>query len=393
MLYRKLIVILALAIVVFSSLTGCNAIPRVTAAERTFLEVSLEFLHEYRLPKGNFEDTVVGGLSAITYDRTRDRFYALSDDRSERGPARFYTLKMVLDPPSRQDPRSAKPLPVKIQSVAIEKVTVLKGPDSNPYPSGTIDPEGIVLTPARSLLIASEGVARSGIPPFISEFDLETGAWKRQLPIPKYYNPGLTEDQQPQGVRNNLAFESLTINPKGSVSDPREPFRLFAATESSLEQDPVPGSQGTPSRLLHYLIGDGPPLLISEHVYPLDATPEGMQMNGLTELLSLDQAGHFLSIERAYGDPGFALRVYQVANAGATDIEGMTSLPKGLGGIQPAKKKLLLDISDLKIRMDNLEGMTFGPRLPDGSESLVIVSDDNFSQLQVTQFLLFRLKR
>jgi hypothetical protein len=35
--------------------------------------------------------------------------------------------------------------------------------------------------------------------------------------------------------------------------------------------------------------------------------------------------------------------------------------------------------------------MTLGSRLPDGSQSLVLVSDDNFNEAQVTQFLLFRL--
>jgi hypothetical protein len=33
--------------------------------------------------------------------------------------------------------------------------------------------------------------------------------------------------------------------------------------------------------------------------------------------------------------------------------------------------------------------MTFGPELPDGRRTLVLVSDDNFSETQVTQFLAF----
>jgi hypothetical protein len=36
--------------------------------------------------------------------------------------------------------------------------------------------------------------------------------------------------------------------------------------------------------------------------------------------------------------------------------------------------------------------MTLGPRLADGSRSLILVSDDNFNPNQVNQFLLFRLK-
>ena len=35
--------------------------------------------------------------------------------------------------------------------------------------------------------------------------------------------------------------------------------------------------------------------------------------------------------------------------------------------------------------------MTFGPRLPDGRRSVVLVSDDNFAANQFTQFLLFAI--
>ncbi|NEO01152.1 MAG: esterase-like activity of phytase family protein, partial [Moorea sp. SIO3I7] len=58
----------------------------------------------------------------------------------------------------------------------------------------------------------------------------------------------------------------------------------------------------------------------------------------------------------------------------------------------PLQKKLLLDLSELGIYLDNLEGMTLGPRLSDGTQSLILVSDNNFSEAQVTQFLLFGIK-
>ena len=53
----------------------------------------------------------------------------------------------------------------------------------------------------------------------------------------------------------------------------------------------------------------------------------------------------------------------------------------------------MLDLDDLGIPLDNVEGMTFGPRLPDGRRSVVLVSDDNFAASQFTQFLLFALER
>ena len=57
----------------------------------------------------------------------------------------------------------------------------------------------------------------------------------------------------------------------------------------------------------------------------------------------------------------------------------------------PATKELVLDLDDLGIPLDNVEGMTFGPRLPDGRRSVVLVSDDNFAPAQFTQFLLLAI--
>ena len=58
-----------------------------------------------------------------------------------------------------------------------------------------------------------------------------------------------------------------------------------------------------------------------------------------------------------------------------------------------ASKTLLLDLDELGIPLDNVEGMTFGPRLRGGRRSVVLVSDNNFAASQFTQFLLFALQR
>jgi hypothetical protein len=111
----------------------------------------------------------------------------------------------------------------------------------------------------------------------------------------------------------------------------------------------------------------------------------------LTDLLTLDSGGHFLTLERSYGFLGGSAKIYQVATGAATDTSGIETLKGDVSRIDAVKKKLLLDLSELGIYLDNLEGMTLGPRLPDGSQSLVLVSDNNFNDIQLTQFLLFRL--
>ena len=37
--------------------------------------------------------------------------------------------------------------------------------------------------------------------------------------------------------------------------------------------------------------------------------------------------------------------------------------------------------------------MTFGPKLPDGRQSLILVSDNNFAATQFTQFLMFAVAK
>lgn len=58
----------------------------------------------------------------------------------------------------------------------------------------------------------------------------------------------------------------------------------------------------------------------------------------------------------------------------------------------PVSQRQVFSFEDLGIPIDNIEGMTFGPILPDGRQALVIVSDNNFSPGQFTQFILLALE-
>ena len=379
----KSIITLTISLALLCSLTACS-IPRPVKAEsRIFLDLSLEFLGKYELPKTTFENTPVGGLSAITYDRQKDCFYVLSDDRSRLAPARFYTMNLDIGQTDTGE--------IGINNLAIKNVTFLTDEQGNPYPAGSIDTEGIALSPQNTLFISSEGDSSQNIAPFIGEFDLKTGKKKSNVPIPRRY---LTEDSDnTKGIRNNLAFESLTINPSGLAE--LDPFRLFTATESALMQDDIPEAKAEARiRLMHYGINPiGSPILVAEHLYLLDPASLETISNGLTELLALKEEGYFLSLERTFGFTGAGAKIFEVIVGNATDIANVSSLKDDIAQIQPLKKKLLLNLRELGIYLDNLEGMTFGPRLPDGSRSLLLVSDNNFNAEQLTQFLLFRLKK
>lgn len=373
----------SLALVLVLLIAGC-AIPQIKAEDRLFLPVTAELLDVYNLTPQDVEGTTVGGLSALVYDRPRDRIYALSDDRGRFGPARFYTLAVTLGSGGTSQPR--------FDTVRLEGFTPLLDATGNPYPSGSIDPEGMALSPRDTLFISSEGDIKQNAPPFLVEFDRLTGRAIATLPLPERYLPD-DPDRPTRGVQNNLSLEALTVAGSSSGAGMVEPFRLFAATESALVQDYNDDpSQPLNSRFLHYLIGDDQTTLIAEHRYPLDLEPSGAVINGITSLLAIDPGGHFLALERSFGLRGLQVKLYQLATGGATDTSGIASLAGDTAGISPIRKQLVLDFADTPLAVDNLEGMTLGPRLADGSQSLLLVSDNNFEADRATQLILLRLQ-
>lgn len=364
-------------------LTGCD-LPQVTAEARIFLNLSLDYLGDYQLAQTEFAGTQVGGISAITYDRKRDRIYALSDDRAQ---PRFYTCQLQLD--------QANPERPAIKTLTIEAVTFLKDEQAQPYATDEIDPEGLALTSQGTLWISSEGVAWRQSPPTLMAFDRQ-GQWQQQLPLPQHFlaTPATDDkpDPPPHGIDDNRGFEALTLSPEGD--------RVFAAIEAPLQQDyPDTQSEATAeaqvyNRLLHYWLGEPQPQLLAEYLYPLQPAGLLKGINGLTELLSVDSGGHFLSLERSYSPvTGFSAEIFQITTALARDTSKLDQLPTELAGITPIQKQPLLDLKQLKIPISNLEGMMWGPVLADGNPSLLLVSDNNFEADQPTQFLLFRLRQ
>lgn len=343
----------------------------------------IEFSGEATLPTSTtFQNTPFGGLSGITYDAKNQLYYAISDDRSERAPARFYTLKLNL--------RDGQLAENGIEPVA---VTFLKNKAGERFASGTIDGEGIALTNRPSIYVSSEGDADQQINPFIKEFSLTSGQEISSLPIPKKFLPSADGKT---GIRNNLAFEPLTIVPSSSISNQKY---LYTATENALIQDGEEARPGTTtmSRILQFNLATQKPekefLYITDPVTSRFSSVTGKYANGIPDLLAIDDKGHFLSIERAFTGLGFTIRLFQVSLNNATDISNIESLKSvDLNKIQPVEKKLLLDLKDTGVFLDNIEGLTLGPRLANGQPTLILVSDNNFQNLQRTQVLAFKLK-
>ena len=330
----------------------------------------LQFLGQQIFPTSTqFHGTTFGGLSSITYDERRHVFYVLSDDQAN---VRFYTLRIGVG--------LAGP------AVEILAVTTLRDAAGQPFATATVDPEGLTLTKDDTLIVTSEGFANRLIDPWIREFGLD-GRQIGELPLPAAFLPNA---EGTRGVRLNLGFESAAVAPNGRF--------LFTGTEGALAQDGPPATvaAGSPARILRYNLQHGE--LDRQYVYWTDPIAEPpvpatqFAVNGLVELLPLNNQ-FLLSMERSFSvgapDTGNTIKLYEVSLHGADDVNGFDSLATLLGTIEPVEKTLLLNLDVLGIPLDNIEGMTFGPKLPDGRRSLVLVSDNNFSPAAFTQFLLF----
>lgn len=355
-----------------AGLAGCVSRPEVPGPAGP---PRLRLLGEATLPaRMDFKGTTLGGLSALDHDPARGLWVALSDDRSELQPARFYTLRIA----------------VSERGIEVEplEVVTLRQADGQPFPrrrngGEVVDPEGMRLLPGgRGFLWCSEGEERVNQPPTLREARLD-GSHVRDFDVP----PALHFGRPGTGARVNQAFEGLALPPDAAVA--------WVAMEAALQQDgpePGVGRPGGPCRITAFDVASGRAL--RQVAYLPDAVPQapvvpgGYADNGISEILMLD-ARRMLVLERAYAmGVGNSLRLYEIDTRAGSDTLSAARLEDG--AYRAAPKRLLADFAQLGLsRLDNTEGMCWGPRLPNGRRSLVVVSDDNFSTRQVTQFAAF----
>jgi hypothetical protein len=382
--FIRLLIACSLTLSVLSGFREQN----LTAKDNQVTLASYELIGTTSIPTGTqFEGTEIGGLSSITYDPNRGVYYAISDDQGTIDPVRYYTLSIDVSD-GQLDPGD----------ITFLEVTTMLDASGMPYTPASLDPEGLVLTHEGSLYFTSEGFAARIPPvdPFIDRMNLN-GRQNRALIIPGKFLPNLAGTQ---GVRSNLAFESLNVTP-----DERY---LFTASEGALVQDGPAANLGQSSfaRILQYRLSSGQPG--SEYVYivnpvaevPVPATQ--FRVNGLVELLPLDNVSTMLALERSFSvgaeGGGNTIWLYEIQTQGATDVSGEFSLyPNGVGqppiSFTPVTKRLILNVEeDLGIEPDNIEGMAFGPALPDGRLPLLLVSDNNFAANQATQFIVLAVE-
>jgi hypothetical protein len=344
--------------------TGCSTAqtPKQTSSPR------LRLIGETRLPhKLQFQSTTVGGLSGVDYDPAGGTYYLLSDDSGSVSPPRFYTARMALTAD-------------KLGNIELTGLTFVQGFHSP-------DPEAIRWHAAsQSLLWTSEGNARLGAAPSLQQARTD-GAQLRTFALPAMFEFGLLN-----GSRINKTFEGLAITPDGRSA--------WLAMEAALRQDgaePTLQAPGGSCRFTQIDIASGK--ILRQIAYAPDAIPKAPVPasanadNGVVEVLMLD-AHRMLVLERAYmagldDKTRNSIRLYLIDTRQAGDTLQVAALKPG--NHKPVPKTLVADFASFAAltRLDNTEGMCWGPDLPNGQRTLLFVSDDNFNPQQITQFLAF----
>ena len=318
-----------------------------------------------------FDGTTVGGLSGITYDAANNVYYAISDSRNNgNGPVRFYSLTVDLSTLSAGTP----------QAVNFTDVTFLANPNGTLFAANVSDTEGIAVTNGGNVFISSEGVFGSPIAqPFVNQFNVDTGLQNQTLALPEKFTASADTTF---GIRDNRGFEGLTITPDQQF--------LFAATENALEQDGTASTfnAGSACRILSYDLTTNS--AGAEYLYNTG------NATGISEILAIDE-NTLLVMERSVVNVLPSLKLYQVSLEGATDISAFDDIGNA-PAITPVQKTLVANLlspefSSLGFTPDNFEGMTFGPTLPDGTRSLILMSDNSFGQFEafgsLTRFAAF----
>ncbi|MEO6540476.1 MAG: esterase-like activity of phytase family protein [Ferruginibacter sp.] len=364
-------------------LISCNTTKRTTQITPGIK--GLKYLGGYEIPFNfKYRNTTVGGLSGIDYNAEKDLYYIICDDRSEKEAARFYTAKIYL---------SGK----GIDSLFFTGVNTLLQLNGNTYPSSkedrykTPDPEAIRYNDKTGLLAwSSEGerILKTNdtvlINPAVILID-QQGKYMDSFILP----PNLKMQPTEKGPRRNGVFEGMTYADNFKT--------LYVSVEEPLFEDGPRADVVDNNTFIRIIKFDAPgKKSIAQYAYKLEpvaypAKPESeFKINGVPDILSLGN-NKLLVMERSFstGRLSCTIKLFIADLNGATDISLMTL--QNNPSFAPASKTLVLNMDDLGIYIDNIEGITFGPVLPNGHKTILVIADNNFTVLEKAQVLLFEV--
>lgn len=383
---RLVSVHLAGVVGILAILTGCTAPVRVASATATTpvtaarcrpaLEPASVILWSCTVAAGG--NPLAHELSGIYYDHVSSTLWAASDDVDRRAPARL--LQFALSPAPTMALRG------------VLSLTRQRPPVGRPAPAWQLEGLAPVLADGRwtgAFFVASERDEWS--PAVASQIYRCTsnGDCVIAFGMPRQFESPAS-GQARSGIVDNQGLEGLTISPDGA--------RLFASLERPLIQEAAATDRRARVRLVEFDPNQFTPL--RQYAYELDplplnvSVPEGAP--GVSEILAVSTT-ELLVLERSFSAAcGNTIRLFGVT------VDPSLALPANqpIADAIVLRKRLLLDLNDekhafddpkLASRLENFEGMTFGPPLPDGAPTLLLVSDDNLRGDQITALVGLRM--
>ena len=323
-------------------------------------EVQLTYLDDINID--NTPDSLhFGGISGI--DFINDTLFMVSD--SGREPKIFFSK---LEANKRE-----------IELSTPELLLDLRAPDGQYF-----DLESIrKLDNQRGFLISSEGNIKKNIETSIFKTD-QNGDILKNYQLPEEY---LIKNNKSE-VFHNRGIEAMTFN--------EDKTGFWFSTEFPLRSEGKPPKlfkSGAAQQFLFYDLKRG--RIATQFDYQLDPIPKipllPYSLNGLTGMLMISP-NQMITIERGFsagwGKHSNRVKLFLVQS------------DEKLGKAKSVNKFLLLDLKKIKKqlntdRIDNIEGICFGPQLEDGNKSIFLISDDNFSAYgdQITQLIWLKLER
>lgn len=320
--------------------------------------IRLTFDAEHDIPlNASIGNLPVGGLSGID-GLGRNSLLAISDDRSEKGPARLIKLRLS----------SGKNNSLNIRPAG---VIILHRGDGSEFPAQSIDPESVRYLNDQAVFVSSEGNPDLGINPGIFQFTKD-GKFVRSLDLPSEFEFSIDHSK---GSRKNLSLEGLALISRS---------RLVAVSESSIIQDGAPADafQGSRNRMVEFDLQTGKP--VGQYIYvtdpvarrPEDGTRTGER--GVSEIVTLNDRQLLVLEREVYPGQRFEAALY------------IASLPTPSGQVGLVRKTKIFDFREAGFTPDNLEGMAIVKDRA-GRTHLIVCSDNNFSKNQRNQFLSFTI--
>jgi hypothetical protein len=276
---------------------------------------------------------------------------------------------------------------------------------NNPLATLRLDPEGIRVGSNGNMYISDE------YGPYLFEFDRQ-GSLVRRIDVPAKFsiaNPSADPNAEllgnSAGRQANRGMEGLAISPDG--------FTLFGMMQNALLQDAgIAGANAVPPALPTDRVGLNNRILkvdlvtgeTHEYVYHLDAINRGQ---GVSEILAINDH-QFLVVERDnrswFSAPPQAptrKSIYKIDLTGATDVSGKVLPADALpAGVVPVQKTLFINLIDPDFGLGNhddkaiaekIEGLAWGPDLPDGRHVLYVTSDNDLITANPTQIYAFAI--